>query len=170
MSYDSRAIANYFLDVAKRNGVPLDQMKLQKLVYYAHGWYLAVYGKRLINEQVEAWEFGPVIPSLYKAFGRFGRYAIDTKAAELNVDDISGSLGRNIVSLPDGDDSTRKFLDKIWTEYGKYSSVQLANATHAVGTPWHQVMEKYAGEIPRGTDIPDELMADHFTGLAPAHG
>jgi uncharacterized phage-associated protein len=61
MPYPAAAIANEFIKVAKRNGVLLTPMKLQKLVYFAHGWYLALLGKPLINEPVEAWKFGPVI-------------------------------------------------------------------------------------------------------------
>ncbi len=37
--FDPRAVANEFL---KLNGGPMNQMKLQKLVYMAHGWNLAI--------------------------------------------------------------------------------------------------------------------------------
>jgi len=43
-------------------------MKLQKLVYYAHGWHLALNNEPLIDEQVECWQYGPVISSLFHEF------------------------------------------------------------------------------------------------------
>ena len=54
MAYDARAIANFFLDKAGEDKQSLDQMKIQKLVYYANGWHLALRSSPLIDEQVEA--------------------------------------------------------------------------------------------------------------------
>ena len=47
-------------------------MKVQKLVYFAHGWHLGITKKPLINEQVEAWPYGAVIPSLYDYLKQWG--------------------------------------------------------------------------------------------------
>ena len=65
MTYDVRAVANFFLDQAQEEGQKLDHMKLQKLAYIAHGWHLAITGEPLFHERVEAWPYGPVIPDLY---------------------------------------------------------------------------------------------------------
>ncbi|MGZ3389845.1 MAG: Panacea domain-containing protein, partial [Isosphaeraceae bacterium] len=77
MPYDARAIANYFLERARREGKALDQMKIQKLVYFANGWHIAIKGEPLIDEQVEAWRYGPVIQSLRDALREYGDQAID---------------------------------------------------------------------------------------------
>src|SRR5258708_4237314 len=66
------AAANFFLAKGLEDGVSIDPLKLQKLVYFAHGWHLAVTGKPLIDEYVEAWPYGPVIPSLYHRFKSYG--------------------------------------------------------------------------------------------------
>ena len=52
-------------------------MKLQKLVYFAHGWHLAIHNRPLVNEQVEAWKFGPVFSDLYHQIKSFGNEKID---------------------------------------------------------------------------------------------
>src|SRR3977135_2921517 len=85
MSFDAKAVANFFLDLAKAEGQPLTPMKLQKLVYYPHGWRLGIVGKALLNEQIEAWEFGPVIPSLYHEFKEFGDQPITRKARKIKL-------------------------------------------------------------------------------------
>jgi hypothetical protein len=57
------AVANAFLDIQELDGgnfPPIDQMKLQKLVYYAYAWWLAYTGQQLFPEDVEAWPWGPV--------------------------------------------------------------------------------------------------------------
>ena len=55
MTYQAVAIANAFIDIGKQNNATdLTPMKLQKLVYFAHGWNLGATGRPLINEEVEA--------------------------------------------------------------------------------------------------------------------
>ena len=179
MFYDAKAIANYFLQRAEDHPeTPLSPMKLQKLVYYAHGWWLALTDQPLINEQVEAWKFGPVIPSLYRAFRRYGNAPI-TDYARSSVD--RGSVAGDGFyepewSIPAIDDRpedaarVRQVLDRIWEIYGKYTAIQLSNATHQPGTPWHQVYTEYQGDLPRGTDIPADTIKRHFRSLAKPTG
>jgi len=85
-TYDARAVANYFLELAGQEGKPLDPMGIQKLVYFAHGWTLAIYDRPLISQRVEAWDYGPVIRDLYNEFKRFGSSRI-TEPAEIPGDE-----------------------------------------------------------------------------------
>ncbi|WP_347264828.1 type II toxin-antitoxin system antitoxin SocA domain-containing protein, partial [Nitrobacter sp.] len=68
--HDSLTIANRFLEIATEKGDTLTPMQLLKLVYIAHGWMLGLYGVPLIVDEVQAWKYGPVIPSLYKAISK----------------------------------------------------------------------------------------------------
>jgi len=70
------AIANWFLDRSKSDGKPVDPMKLQKLIYFAHGWHLGLIRHPLVDELFEAWEYGPVVPSIYHEFKMFGSRAL----------------------------------------------------------------------------------------------
>jgi hypothetical protein len=81
---DARAVANYFLDVAGKENRTIDPMGIQKLVYFAHGWNLAMYGRPLIVQNVEAWDYGPVIRDLYQDFKRFGNGPIKMPAMALS--------------------------------------------------------------------------------------
>ena len=72
MSHSSLAIANEFLKRAQNDGIPLTHMHVQKLVYIAHGWNLAVNNEPLIDESFVAWDYGPVAPSLFQALRRYG--------------------------------------------------------------------------------------------------
>jgi uncharacterized phage-associated protein len=169
MAYDARTIANHFLSLAEIEGKPIDPMKLQKLVYYAHGWHLAIKDEPLIDEQVEAWPYGPVIPSLYRELKIYEDRPITSKIEDLDVieviEDDDVYYRDNIPSIEEhqGDaEFTKSLLQKIWNVYGKYSAIQLSNMTHEENSPWHQIHTQYGGRVPKGTDIPSEIIRDYF--------
>src|ERR1700676_3931940 len=90
-THSALAVANWFLARAAADGKSLDPMKLQKLIYFAHGWSLALTDIPLIEEHPEAWDYGPVIPSVYHEFKLFGRKPITERAKRFEISDPSGS-------------------------------------------------------------------------------
>jgi uncharacterized phage-associated protein len=167
--YDAKAIANFFLGLAEPENVALTPMKLQKLVYYAHGWHLGLTGLPLLNEAIQAWNFGPVIMSLYKEFADFGADPITRKAMEMERapgTSLLDDLNLHEPSIDDYESENTEFvknlLKRVWRVYGGFTSVQLSNLTHAPGTPWDQINKKYNGNIPKYATIPDELIRQHF--------
>jgi uncharacterized phage-associated protein len=153
MLYSPKSIANYFLDLAENSGEAISPMKLQKLVYYAHGWYAGHTGAPLINESVEAWQYGPVIPSLYHEFKEIGAGDISTKAMHFDGVELSE------VPVPT-DPALRQFLDNIWASYGQFTGLRLSEMTHASNSPWDQTWKAAAGM--RGVDIPLDKIKAYF--------
>ncbi|MBA1381446.1 Panacea domain-containing protein [Pseudomonas brassicacearum] len=151
--YSPKSIANYFLDLAAANGEKITPMKLQKLVYYAHGWYAGNTHQPLIDETVEAWQYGPVIPSLYREFRHYGSGYIKTKATEATF------TGVYEVPIP-ADPNVRAFLSNVWNSYGKYTGIALSEMTHASGTPWDQTWNENPGV--KGMDIPFDRIVGWF--------
>ena len=150
--YSAIAVANYFLDVASRDSEALTPMKIQKLVYIAHGWHLGLHGEPLITEPVEAWRWGPVFPSLYHEFKKYGREPITGKGTE----------GGETPDDPDED--TREFLNEVWKNYQPYTGVQLANLTHEPKTPWDSTIDPYKGKssIPTHLEIKNETIREYY--------
>lgn len=62
---DAREIANLFIDLANENEDSITNSSLNKLLYLAQGWSLALLDRPLFSDEIEAWEFGPVIPAIY---------------------------------------------------------------------------------------------------------
>jgi len=155
MIYSPKAIANYFLELAAAQGEAISPMKLQKLVYYAHGWYAGHTGQPLINEAVEAWPYGPVIPSLYHEFKRYGSAPIRSKATDFDTVNFEFSEVQ-----PPADESLKKFLANVWVSYGRFTPIALSTMTHAEGSPWDQTWKSAQGV--KGADIPFELITEHF--------
>ena len=164
----AKAVANYFLDLAGRDKKTLNPMKIQKLVYLAHGWCLALTEKPLIQESVEAWTYGPVISDLYHEFKRWGNGAIQERATEIN--DVAFSGGRlqleepSIVDECADPDEVKHLLERVWEVYERFTAIQLSNMTHQKGTPWDTTRKRNAGK--RSVSIDDRSIREHFEKLA----
>ena len=127
MAYRAKTIVEYFLLLAKEEGGAITPLKMQKLIYFAHGWHLAIRGEPLVNEGVRAWPYGPVIPSIYDEYKIYGRDAIP-------VDKNCGSIDEGL----QGDTNATTLLNKVWDIYRTFTAFQLSNMTHEPGTPWHK--------------------------------
>jgi uncharacterized phage-associated protein len=169
------AVANYFLELAEKEGKQLTPMQVQKLVYFAHGWHLALTGRPLIEEQVEAWTYGPVIPALYHAFKEFGGGPIEGRATELRVD-VNPATGRRTilrVVTPTLDNECevadleyiKSLVKRVWEVYGEWSAVQLSQMTHEPGGPWDVTHSQNPDR--KGTDIADQVIREYFLKKVP---
>jgi uncharacterized phage-associated protein len=164
MTIRADAIANYFLDRAAKEGRTLDQMQVQKLVYFAQGWTLGILDRPLFDEDIEAWRWGPVIRSIRTEFKDFGANPITAKAKEAIVEDGKIVVRESsILNAKDPhQDSILAILDRVWNVYGRLSGMQLSNMTHAVGTPWYQVLQAVNNRIFPGLEIPKDTIKSHF--------
>jgi len=167
MPYPATVIANEFIALARDTGKTLTPLKLQKLVYFAHGWCLALTGKALISDHVQAWQYGPVIPSIYHQFKAVGNGPIDDLSPELgNVGGLKFASKAKLDNFPATEERqhAKEIVAKVLEIYGRYSAARLSNATHQTGTPWQQVYKD--GE--RKIAIPNELIRTYFKGIANA--
>jgi uncharacterized phage-associated protein len=155
MSYDSRAIANHFLRLAKEDGSNLSNMKLQKLIYYAHGHWLGEHNEPLLSEVIQAWQWGPVVQSVYDEFKRFGNRPITTRAADW--DGNVYRLPRDVVG-----EAARSYIKRVYDAYKGYTAAQLSDQTHQTGTPWAKVVSEYGGKVPMFKEIPQGEIAQFF--------
>lgn len=155
MPYSSKAIANAFLNKAAEEGASIEPLKLQKLIYYASGYYLAAYHEALIDCSIEAWDYGPVVPEVYREFRDFGSKPITRRATEFDWT----TEEEEEVAIPT-DARVRKVIDFVWKTYGKYSGLQLSDMTHADNSPWDKVRKERPGI--RNADIPEDTLKEHF--------
>lgn len=149
--YNATSIANFFIRKGIEDGKPVDQMKVQKLVYFAHGWYLAITNQPLINEAVEAWRFGPVIPSLYHSLKHSGNQTITNAIPEQEDSTIDES-----------EQEVHAYLTGIWNLYSPLTGIQLANMTHEDQSPWANISKEFSNQIPADKDIDNEVIKQYF--------
>ena len=122
-------IRDRFLD-AQNEGEGLSNLKLQKLCYYAQGFYLALFGKSLFDEEIEAWVHGPVVPELYHQFKVHGKAPIPL-----------GEYPDSLTAQQEG------LIEEVYDVFGQYTAWKLRNLTHE--EPTWQHYEGCAGTIPQ---------------------
>jgi uncharacterized phage-associated protein len=147
----AKTVANYFLGLGRRDYIAIDPLKLQKLVYLAHGWSLQFLQRPLIREPFEAWRYGPVVPVLYQEFRRFGGWPITDFASEVPGESAFGI-----------DPRTKSLLDAVWERYKMLTPIQLSMLTHEPGYAWDLVQRRPDHFSWGGQQIPNEFIADEF--------
>lgn len=128
-------VAKYFLALQDEDaGDLISHLKLQKLLYYAQGLYLAMTGTPLFPERIEAWQHGPVVPDIYHAFKGWGGNPIPVEQGN----------ARGI-----RDEAIVDFLNEVYDVFGQYSAWKLRNMTHQEAP--YQEAEDSQGEISRAS-------------------
>jgi len=150
----AEAVANWFINQSIEANQPFGLIKLQRLLFFAHGWCLALYGLPLLRDQVEAGDYAPVFPSIQK-FGEV--YGSNPVSSFLK---ISGSQSLPAVSE---NDPRIPLLQKIWEVYGKCTDVHLCRIATEKEGPWDTTRKLNPGRT--GTNIPDTLLESHFKSL-----
>jgi uncharacterized phage-associated protein len=143
---DARVVSNRLVEIARLRGDTLTPMQVLKLVYIAHGYSLGARGVPLIPNRVEAWKFGPVIPSLYHAI----KHWRDKPVGRIDTTGLEG--------FRDGEPD---LVDAIYEAYKGMDGISLSNLTHQPGTPWAEVYRPDHANI----TIPDDLIEHHYRGI-----
>jgi uncharacterized phage-associated protein len=101
--------------------LPVDNLKLQKLLYYSQAVHLVLNDKTpLFPEDIEAWDYGPVVPPVYREYKQYGLETIPTP----QDDNPLGLIAGEIVSI-----------DMALAYFGAMSGLALMSSTHQE-TPW----------------------------------
>jgi uncharacterized phage-associated protein len=125
-NYTAQEIADWFVIynqkfVEAEESEPITPLKIQKLLYYAQGAYLALTDHPLFTDEIEKWDKGPVVPSIYREYRPLGSRGIDP------VSDCIAPIG----------DFDNQLLTAIYDKYNKFSAFGLSNKTHNED-PWKQ--------------------------------
>lgn len=138
-------VANFFLSAMDHDaGDLISNLKMQKLAYYAQGVHLAMFDKPLFDEQIMAWEYGPVVESIYHEFKKFGAKAIEYDLENSQLDIFSKEQ--------------REMLEDVYNTFGQFSAWRLKDMTHQE-KPWKEATKN--GKV-KNVAIPQENMKAYF--------
>ncbi|WP_207711791.1 type II toxin-antitoxin system antitoxin SocA domain-containing protein [Sulfobacillus harzensis] len=150
---DWRDVARYFIAVANATGDLMTNLRLQKLVYYAQAWHLALYDQPLMAGTFKAWVHGPVLPELYQQFKMYGSSPI---REERYSDDWLTEFQESV--HPD----TIELLDDVAETYMGFTAFELERMTHREA-PWLEAREGLSPDAHR--PIREETMKTYYRQL-----
>jgi uncharacterized phage-associated protein len=136
-------VADYFIWLAKDTGSFVSNLKLQKLVYYAQAWHLAIHDAPLFAEDFQAWVHGPVIPELYQKYKVFRWQPITV--------DITPQLPHALI----------EFLEGVSDEYFSCDGYELERMTHAED-PWILARGGIAADVASTNPIEKTWMKEYY--------
>ena len=126
MTYSALDVAKWIISSARERGVIMTHMKLQKLLYYVQAYALGMTGVPLFGDEIQAWKHGPVVPSVYSGYSRYGAEPINDAQA---------------VSVPEEGAS---FIRAVLDDIGDKTASELRGMTHGEA-PWRDAWNTWRG-------------------------
>lgn len=140
--------ADYIINACHEDGIAITNLKLQKLLYYAQAWHLALYDTPLFDADFEAWVHGPVHLETYQ---RFRHHKWNPISAD--------------IAMPNLPEDARDHLEEIMTVFGDYSAFTLEQMTH-YEAPWRNARGNLPIDEPSNAIISNEDMQAFYKTLA----
>ena len=131
----------------------ISNLKMQKMLYFAHMFFLGRTTKYLIDEEFEAWDYGPVLPSLYKQVKFFGADNI----IDIFQDDDSFPLTPEELALK----PEYQILKEVADLLAHRPAGQLVSITHRQEGAW----AKHYRSGAKGVRIPNSDILEEYKHL-----
>lgn len=134
--YSALNIAKYIIDKCTREKYPISNLQLQKILYYIQREFLQQ-GIQAFPEEIEAWQFGPVVPEVYRQYCGFGALPIRMRyMISIEADDV-------------------KIINLIVEKKRMLNPWDLVSDTHSSGKAWDLIYRNGLGDH---QIIPQELI------------
>jgi uncharacterized phage-associated protein len=144
------SVADFLLHESRERGELLTNLKLQKLLFYAQAWFLALKNRELFAEDFQAWVHGPVLPTQYHRFKDF-------QWKPLVVDVVRPAVAPEVA----------EHLLDIIEAFGIESAVSLELMTHRE-KPWLEARGNLPSDAPSSARISKDTMRAFYRQLADA--
>lgn len=141
--YNAVDVAKYVICYCKQHRHFVSNLKLQKILYFIQANFLVELQKPCFCEEIEAWDFGPVVPEVYKSYRMFGTANIPY----LEKSEIFQSIS----------EQDKKCMDEIIEKCSKYSTSELVAITQKQ-LPWMEAYQKYYHNV-----ISKDVIRNYFT-------
>ncbi|MBR1487255.1 MAG: DUF4065 domain-containing protein [Synergistaceae bacterium] len=158
--YDALDVARHIVNYCNEKNYSISNLKLQKLLYFVQAYFLIASPnkERCFRDEIQAWDFGPVVPNVYSEFKQFG----GTNIPKISVyyDSSLGSFYADPIQFKDDKiaKNDQELIDEVIEKFKLYTASDLVKLTHAQ-TPWQ---DAYARGYSK--EIKVEAIRDYFAG------
>lgn len=129
--YDVFSVANYIIEYCNKNRIPISNLKLQKLLYFVQASFLVNKNMPCFQDDLVAWDFGPVVPAVYHKYKSYGSSNI------YSYDDLPAGYFKRGDAL---------LIDEMLDSCAKFSAAQLVDISHRQ-SPWLNAYSPYHGNV-----------------------
>lgn len=140
-------VADFLIVVCRERGDVLTNLKLQKLLYYAQSWFLALKKKAIFEEDFQAWVHGPVLPSQYHRFKHSEWRPI--------MDEVTKPQLEKILNV---------HLIEVVDVFGIETAESLELMTHSEA-PWKNARKNLSNDEPSSEVIRKDIMREYYSSL-----
>lgn len=132
--YSANTIAKEVISYSNEKDFSISNLKLQKVLYFIQAIFLNEYHRACFSDDIEAWAFGPVVPSVYRQYKIFGANSIPTTVFNKNnfasIFALTSYETNEIISKDD-----INIIHNIVNELSSYTASELVEITHSQ-SPW----------------------------------
>ena len=139
MAYSALEVAKYVINHEHNEDRPITNLRLQKLLYFVQAKVLVETGEPCFEDEMEAWDYGPVVPAVYNEYSKYHSRPIETTD-----------------TIPLSDANVVKNIDEVIDYLGDTETFELVQITHSQ-TPW--IVARQRG---RGAVISKESIKEFF--------
>ena len=134
-TYPVRDVSHYIIVYSNKKDYGVSNLKLQKLLYFVQAFFLINDCPPCFDEKIEAWDFGPVVPEIYREYKRYGGMDIPTidyyvKFDKKNIWNTERIYYEDIIS-----DDDKEMIRAVVDKFAHCSATFLVNLTHNQD-PW----------------------------------
>ena len=134
-------ICRYTIIYCNRKNYTLSNLKLQSLLYLLQAVFLCEKDIACFDDDIEAWDFGPVVPNVYKEYKHFGALNIFP-----NYINFVGYYEENI------DIEHRKLIEEVLNEFSCFTANGLVQMTQRQD-PWKNAYKEGKKSVIKREDI-----------------
>jgi uncharacterized phage-associated protein len=133
-------------------------LRLNKLLYFIHGWGLTSRSDGLIRNHFLAWKRGPVIRPVFDAFKIYGEEKITAPAKYFDY----VSAEHRPVAYDDISPADADIIMRVFASYDRFTTGRLVEMSHEPGGPWDIVYTAWTEDSRLNLRIPNDLIRNHF--------
>lgn len=153
--YDVLDVSRFVINYSNEKGYGVSNLKLQKILYFIQAFFLLNKNEPCFDEDIEAWDFGPVVPKVYREYKRYGSCDIPTIKSYYDSSDFWNSerikYRDDIINKYD-----KELIMDVIDEFSDYSATALVQLTHKQ-KPWRDAYKPYENRV-----ITNESIRSYF--------